>query len=114
MRSGLWTCVVAVAANPVFTAATKHLEIADFIVRELVQRGIVTVSYIRTVFMLAGVLTKPLGPGKFFNFIGIIMGLIREDGAIVNGEVTQGGPEVERQLEDGGRGMDQRPPLLFR
>jgi hypothetical protein len=85
--------VVAVAANPVLTAATKHLEIADFYVRELVQRGIVTVSYIRTVFMLADVLTKPLGPGKFFNFIGIIMGLIREDGTVVGEGVTQDGPD---------------------
>ena len=59
--------VVAVAANPVLSAATKHLDIADFYVRELVQRGIVTVSYIRT-DMLADVLTKPLGLGKFFNF----------------------------------------------
>ena len=33
--------VVAVAANPVTHAATKHLEIADFYVRELVERSIV-------------------------------------------------------------------------
>ena len=71
--------VVAVAANPVTHSATKHLEIADFYVRELVDRGIVTVVYVQTKFMLADVLTKPLGPDKFFRFIGVIMGLLRED-----------------------------------
>ena len=104
--------VVAVAANPVLSAATKHLDIADFYVRELVQRGIVTVSYIRTVYMLADVLTKPLGPGKFFNFIGIIMGLIREDGTRANGEKTQGGPDVEQRRTSFGRGMGRRPSVL--
>ena len=63
--------VVAVAANPVTHAATKHLEIADFYVRELVERSIVTVAYVRTAFMLADVLTKPLGPDKFFRFVGL-------------------------------------------
>ena len=69
--------VVAVAANSVLAAATKHLDIADFYVRELVERGIVTVSYVKTEFMVADVLTKPLARIKFFNFIGIIMGLIK-------------------------------------
>ena len=69
--------VVAVAANSVLSAATKHLDIADFYVRELVERGIVTVSYVKTEFMVADVLTKPLARIKFFNFIGIIMGLIK-------------------------------------
>ena len=72
--------VVAIAANPVLSSATKHVEIADFFVRELVERQIVTVSYVRTTYMLADVLTKPLGPGKFFTFIGIILGVIRESG----------------------------------
>ena len=71
--------VVAVSANSVLSAATKHIDIADFFVRELVERQIVTVSYVRTTYMLADVLTKPLGPGKFFSFIGIILGILREN-----------------------------------
>ena len=67
--------VVAVLANPVLSA-TKHIDIADFFVRELVERQIVTVSYVRTTYMLADVLTKPLGPDKFFSFIGIILGIL--------------------------------------
>ena len=71
--------VVAVAANDVLSSATKHVDIADFYVRELVQSGIVTVSYIKTTYMLADVLTKALGPEKFFHFIGILMGILREE-----------------------------------
>ena len=77
--------VVAVAANNVLSSATKHVDIADFYVRELVQRGIVTVSYINTSFMVADVLTKPLGPEKFFHFIGILLGILQEDCPLASG-----------------------------
>ena len=69
--------VVAISANNVLSSATKHVDIADFYVRELVQSGVVTVSYVKTVYMVADVLTKALGPDKFFQFIGVIMGLLR-------------------------------------
>ena len=72
--------VVAVSANNVLSSATKHVDIADFYVRELVQSGVVTVSYVKTAFMVADVLTKALGPEKFFYFVGIIMGLRRGSG----------------------------------
>ena len=77
--------VVAVSANPVLSSATKHVEIADFFVRELVERQIVTVSYVH-------VLTKPLGPGKFFSFIGIILGILRENVNSADGLELHGGP----------------------
>ena len=69
--------MVAISANNVLSSATKHVDIADFYVRELVQSGVVTVSYVKTVYMVADVLTKALGPDKFFQFIGVIMGLLR-------------------------------------
>lgn len=47
--------VVAVSANPVLSAATKHVEIADFYVRELVERGLITVTYVKTDYMVADV-----------------------------------------------------------
>ena len=82
----------SVSANPVLSAATKHIDIADFFVRELVERQIVTVSYVRTTYMLADVLTKPLGPGKFFSFIGIILGILRENEDSAEGLEPQKGP----------------------
>ena len=48
--------VVAVSKNPVLSSATKHIEIADFFIRELVQSKIVTVSFVRTAVMVANVL----------------------------------------------------------
>ena len=66
--------VVALSRNSVLSSATKHIEIADFFVRELVERGIVTVAHIPTTSMVADVLTKPLAKLKFFRFISTIMG----------------------------------------
>ena len=73
--------VVAVSKNPVLSSATKHIEIADFFVRELVQNKIVTVSFVRTAVMVADVLTKALGADKFFRFMGIIFGVLRPEDA---------------------------------
>ena len=70
--------VVAISTNPVLSASTKHIEIADFFVRELVSNRIVTVSFVRTAYMVADVLTKALGPDKFFRFMGVILGLVRD------------------------------------
>ena len=58
--------VVAVSANPVLSAATKHVDIADFYVRELVEGGLITVTYVKTDYMVADVLTKPLARVKFY------------------------------------------------
>ena len=66
--------VVSTSRNPVLSAATKHVEIADFFVREMVARGIVTVAYVSTSDMVADVLTKPLARIKFSRFISIILG----------------------------------------
>ena len=66
--------VVSISRNPVLSAATKHVEIADFFVREMVARGIVTVAYVSTSDMVADVLTKPLARIKFSRFISIILG----------------------------------------
>ena len=67
--------VVSLSRNSVLTSATKHIEIADFYVREQVARGIVTVAHIPTGVMLADVLTKPLAKIKFFRFINAILGV---------------------------------------
>ena len=67
--------VVALSRNAVLSSATKHMEIADFYVRELVTRGIVTVAHVPTGSMLADVLTKPLAKIKFFRFINAILGV---------------------------------------
>ena len=67
--------VVSLSRNSILTSATKHMEIADFYVRELVARGIITVAHVPTEFMLADVLTKPLAKIKFFRLINAILGV---------------------------------------
>ena len=57
--------VVAIARSSALSSATRHIEVADFYVRELVSRNIVTVSHVPTGEMLADVLTKALPSPKF-------------------------------------------------
>ena len=82
--------VVSLSRNAVLSAAVKHIEIADFYVRELVARGIVTVAHVPTSDMVADVFTKPLARIKFSYFISIILGLA-QFGTMGNGCV-QGSP----------------------
>ena len=57
--------VVAIARSSALSSATRHIEVADFYVRELVSRNIVTVSHVPSGEMLADVLTKALPSPKF-------------------------------------------------
>ena len=87
--------VVSLSRNSVLSSATKHMEIADFYVRELVARSIVTVAHVPTGLMLADVLTKPLSKIKFFRFINAILGVAQI------GDCTQSGePQADKGVGD--------------
>ena len=65
--------VVAMSSSSALSSATRHIEVADFYVRELVSRGIVTVSHVPTGEMIADVLTKALSAPKFGALVACLL-----------------------------------------
>ena len=65
--------VVAMSRSSALSSATRHIEVADFYVREMVSRGIVTVSHVPTGEMIADVLTKALAAPKFGALVACLL-----------------------------------------
>jgi hypothetical protein len=56
------------AHNPVFHARTKHVELSYHFVRELVSKGFLQVSFVRSSNQLADIFTKGLPSSQFCYF----------------------------------------------
>lgn len=63
---------ISIAENPVSHERTKHIDIRKHYVRELVQEGKVTISFIPTQIMVADGLTKPLHAPKHAQFLQLV------------------------------------------
>jgi hypothetical protein len=56
---------IAMAYNPTNRAASKHIDLADHHVRELQERGIITITWVSTANMIADLFTKALARADF-------------------------------------------------
>jgi hypothetical protein len=64
--------------NPVFHDKSKHIKIWYHYIRDMVQRGVVKLQYVRTNEQVADVLTKPLSRVKF-EYFRDKLGVVRKD-----------------------------------
>ena len=67
---------IAMAKKPLFHRRTKHVDIRHHFIRELVQKGVIQLTYCPTEDMAADLLTKDLGRLKTVKFRAILLGYI--------------------------------------
>ena len=60
---------IAIAHNPVAHTRAKQIDIRFHYLRELVERSVLSIEYVKTTAMLADGLTKPLPPIAFARFV---------------------------------------------
>jgi hypothetical protein len=58
-----------IAHNPIAHAHSREIAIRYHFVRELVERRVILIDYVKTTSMLADGLTKPLPPNSFARFV---------------------------------------------
>lgn len=63
---------IKLSKNAVFHKRSKHVDISFHFVRELVERGEISVKYLRTDLMLADILTKSQPKTKHDNHISML------------------------------------------
>jgi len=63
---------IELSKNAVFHKRSKHVDINFHFVRELVERGEISVKFLRTDLMLADILTKSLSKAKHDNHISML------------------------------------------
>jgi hypothetical protein len=63
---------IAIAHNPVGHTRAKQIDIRFHYLRELVERSVLSIAYVKTTAMLADGLTKPLPPVTFARFVDML------------------------------------------
>jgi hypothetical protein len=67
---------IAMTYNPVHRSTTKHIALADHYVREQQEEGVISVSYVDTMSMIADAFTKPLAEAAFLRHRQFLVGKI--------------------------------------
>jgi hypothetical protein len=63
---------ISIAHNPVGHTRAKQIDIRFHYLRELVERSVLSIEYVKTTAMLADGLTKPLPPVTFTRFVDML------------------------------------------
>ena len=82
---------INLANNPTFQKRSKHINVSYHYTRDLIKQGEIELAYRSTHDMIAGGLTKPLGPIKFAQFVDVL-GLMTVESAKAakEGGMTEG------------------------
>lgn len=63
---------IELSKNAVFHKRSKHIDISFHFTRELVEKKVITIQYLRTELMIADILTKSLSKDKHFKYISML------------------------------------------
>ena len=72
------TSAISIAKNPVQHSRTKHIDVRHHFIRDHVEKGDVSISFISTELQLVDIFTKPL-PEDRFNFIRLELGMLNKE-----------------------------------
>ncbi|SGY12641.1 BQ5605_C011g06568 [Microbotryum silenes-dioicae] len=87
----------AVAHDPVRTSGTRHIRLREHFVRDMVNRGDISLSHVGTANMVADLFTKALGP-KIFGTHCYALGLRTRHPRLKSTSRSRGGGGVRNPL----------------
>ncbi|SDA00918.1 BZ3500_MvSof-1268-A1-R1_Chr9g10918 [Microbotryum saponariae] len=106
----------AVAHDPVRVSGTRHIRLREHFVRDMVNRGDISLSHVGTSDMVADIFTKALGP-KVFSTHCYALGLRTRHPRLVSASHSRGGGCEESTLSSTGaprslRALASPPPAV--
>ena len=72
------TSAISITKNPVQHSRTKHIDVRYHFIRDHVEKGDVSISFISTDYQWADIFTKPLAEDRF-TFIRREIGMLNKD-----------------------------------
>ncbi|SDA02211.1 BZ3500_MvSof-1268-A1-R1_Chr7-3g09562 [Microbotryum saponariae] len=101
--------LTAVAHDPVRVSGTRHIRLREHFVRDMVNRGDISLSHVGTSNMVADIFTKALGP-KIFSTHCYALGLRTRHPRLGSASHSRGGGCEESTLSSTGAPRSLRAP----